>query len=416
MKDLFDEIWLTIRANKLRTCLTGFSIAWGIFMLIILLGAGNGLQNGMKKGFRYMAQNVISLYPSYTSKAYGGMQKGRRIYFTQADVDFLKRNVPNYTDFSAIYDKWNSTITYGKEAVSTNMSGVEPGFEKMRMLETKSGRFLNAADQRERRKAVVIHTKTAQVLFHGGEAVGKYVQIDNVPFCVVGVYENEGGGGNRQPEFYIPYATAQAIFNASGRIYDVSFTVEGIETKTASEQYTQNLRQLLAQRLQFDPTDQNAIWIADRIQSYMQAQTIFGAIALFVWIIGIGTLVAGIVGVSNIMLITVKERTHEFGIRKALGASPASILRQVVVESLTITAIFGFLGMMLGIFTTEGVAKLLEMAQQDSDDITIFANPTVDLSIVLAATAILVVAGVLAGYVPARCAVGIKPIEALQYK
>ncbi len=416
MKDLFDEIWLTMRSNTLRTCLTGFSIAWGIFMLIILLGAGNGLQNGMRQGFSYMAKNSYSLWPSYTSKPYGGMQKGRRLYFTQADIDFLKHNVPNYVEFSAIYDKWNATITYGQESASTSMSGVEPGFEKLRMLEIKSGRFLNTVDERDRRKSVVIHTKTAQALFRDDEAVGKYVMVEKVPFCVVGTYENAGGGGSRQPEFYIPYATAQAIFNASGRIYDVSFTVEGIETKEANEQYNQNLRRLLAQRLHFDPTDQNAVWIADRMKNYMQTQTIFGAIALFVWIIGIGTLVAGIVGVSNIMLITVKERTHEFGIRKALGASPASILRQVVVESLTITAVFGFLGMMLGILTTEGVAKVLEMNQQNSNNMTIFVNPTVDLSIVVAATSILVLAGVLAGYVPARRAVGIKPIEALQYK
>lgn len=416
MKDLFDEIWLTIRSNKLRTFLTGFSIAWGIFMLIILLGAGNGLQNGMKRSFRYMAQNSISIYPGYTSKPYGGMQKGRRLSFAQADIDFLKRHLPNCADFSAIYNKWDATVSCGKESVSTSMSGVEPGYEKMRMLEIKAGRFVNEVDERERRKVAVLHPKTAQVLFRGGEAVGRHVQIDGVPFRVVGIYESEGGGGNRQPSFYIPYATAQAIFNPSGRIYDVSFTVEGIETEEASAQYSQNLRQMLAQRLQFDPTDQNAVWISDRILSYLQAQTIFGAIALFVWIIGIGTLVAGIVGVSNIMLITVKERTHEFGIRKALGASPASILRLVVVESLTITSVFGFLGMMLGIFTTEGVAKVLDMAGQNSVEPTIFTNPTVDLGVVLAATGILVLAGVVAGYVPARRAVGIKPIEALQYK
>lgn len=416
MKDLFDEIWITIRANKLRTFLTGFSIAWGIFMLIILLGAGNGLSNGMKHGFRYMAQNSISLYPGYTSKAYDGMQKGRQIYFSPSDIEFLKQNLPNCVYFSPVYNKWSATISCGRESVVTTMSGVSPGYEKMRMLETATGRFLNTNDERERRKVVVLHGKTAQVLFRGSDAVGQYVQIDDIPFQVVGIYEDEGGGGNRQPSFYIPYATAQAIFNPSGRIYDVSFTVEGIETETASTQYIDNLRLLLAQRLHFDPTDQNAVWIADRVSQYMQAQTIFAGIALFVWIIGIGTLVAGIVGVSNIMLITVKERTHEFGIRKALGASPASILRLVVTESLTITAVFGFFGMMLGILATEGVSKVMDMVNQNSDGAVIFTNPTVDLGIVLAATAILVLAGVIAGYVPARRAVGIKPIEALQYK
>lgn len=416
MKDLFQEIFLTIRANKMRTFLTGFSISWGIFMLIILLGAGNGLQNGMMEGFRYMSKNSISLYPGFTSMPYNGMQKGRRIRFSQSDIEFLRHNLTNVSAFSPIYNKWSSNIVNGKEVVSSTMSGVEPDYQVLRSLGVTAGRFINLADNRESRKVVVIHPKTAEVLFRNQNPIGQYVQIDKVPFQVIGLYSEEGSA-RRSPSYYIPLSTAQIIFNPSGYIDDVSFVVEGIENEEQSLEFTKNLRRMLSQRLQFNPEDQNAIWIQDRLSDYMQAQTIFNGIALFVWIIGIGTLIAGVVGVSNIMLITVKERTHEFGVRKALGASPKSILRLVVWESLTITTIFGYIGMVLGVLLTEGLASVLaQNAAAATDEPHIFLNPTVDLTVVLAATAILVLAGVVAGYIPAKRAVNVKPIEALQHK
>lgn len=417
MKDLFEEIFLTIRANKLRTFLTGFSIAWGIFMLIILLGSGNGLQNGMMENFRYMSKNTISLYPGYTSMPYNGMQKGRRIRFAPSDIDFLRQNLTRVSAFSAIFNKWSANIVNGKEIYSSTMSGVEPDYQTIRGFSMSKGRFINRSDERESRKVVVIHSKTAEVLFRGGEeAVGSYVQIDKVPFQIIGLY-NEGASAERSPSFYIPLNTAQTIFNPEGYIYDVSFSIEGVENEIQSADYTKRMRRMLSQRLQFDPEDQNAVWIKDRLSDYMQSKTIFNGIALFVWIIGIGTLIAGVVGVSNIMLITVKERTHEFGIRKALGASPASILRLVVLESLTITSIFGYVGMVLGILLTEGLASVLaQSTTANADQPQVFLNPTVDLTVVIVATLILIAAGAIAGYMPARRAVNIKPIEALQHK
>lgn len=417
MKDLFEEIFLTIRANKQRTFLTGFSIAWGIFMLIILLGAGNGLQNGMMQGFNYMSKNSMSIHPGVTSMPYKGLQKGRRLQLKQNDADFLKTHLKNIAEFSAVYQKWSISLIRGKDVVSTSMSGVEPGYEVMRNLIISSGRFVNNTDNRESRKVIVIHSKTAGVLFPNENSIGQYVQINQVPFQIVGIYEEEGGGGNRQPEVYIPLNTAYTIFNPDKNVSNISFTVTGVNNSKESEIYTKEVRQLLAQRLQFDPEDTNALWIHDNLSSYMQAQTIFNGIALFVWIIGIGTLIAGIVGVSNIMLITVKERTHEFGIRKALGATPRSILRLVVVESLTITTMFGYIGLLLGIGLTEGVASILaKTGQAATDKPEIFVNPTVDLGVVLAATAILILAGAIAGYIPAKRAVNVKPIEALQHK
>ncbi|MDD7528300.1 MAG: ABC transporter permease [Bacteroidales bacterium] len=416
MKDLFAEIWLTMRANKQRTLLTGFSIAWGIFMLIVLLGAGNGLQNGMLSGFRYMSKNSLSLYPGYTSMPYNGMQKGRVLHFTPADVEFLRTHLEHVSAFSPIYNKWDATIVNGTTATSSTMSGVEPGYESMRNLLMVEGRFVNVPDNSDSRKVVVLHESTAKILFPQGGALGSYVQIDKVLFRVVGIYTEEGGGGNRTPSFYIPLNTAQAIFNPSGYIDDVSFTVEGIHSEAESKLYTDNVRRMLAQRLQFDPADQNALWIADRLSNYLQTQTIFGGIALFVWIIGIGTLIAGVVGVSNIMLITVKERTHEFGIRKALGATPHSILRLVVIESLVITTMFGYIGMFCGVALTEAVATVMAQMGTSSEGPQMFTNPTVDLGIVLAATVILVVAGAVSGYIPAKRAVNVKPIEALQHK
>lgn len=411
------EILSALRKNKLRTFLTGFSIVWGIFMLILLLAAGNGLKNGMNSNFWYMAQNTVALYPGTTTKPYGGFQKGRVLKFTESDIDFIEKELRQMADieeYTPIFNAWDDTLVYGKDFVCGTLSGVRPGYEVMRCLNIESGRFFNKTDEVNKSKVILIHKKMATQLFKGGDAIGKFVTVKDIPFKVVGVYGEKSESWRQS--VYIPFSTAQAIFNPGGYITDISFSVNGVTNKEESDRLAKSIREMLAKRLSFDPEDEEAVWVRDNISNSMQAASIFNAISVFIWIIGIGTLIAGIVGVGNIMLITVKERTKEFGIRKAIGATPATILKSVILESLLITVTFGYIGLFLGILVSEAVAGIIDKMPKGEHEFTTFMNPTIDLPIAIAALVILVVAGTFAGYIPARKAVKIKPIEALQAK
>lgn len=416
MFDIFEEIFVALKMNRMRTFLTGFAIAWGIFMLVALLAVGNGFSNAMFSNFRYMSQNSVSLYAGRTSMPYGGRQKGRTIRFSMADCEWMRTHLEGCKSLSPIFNLWNGSIAYGTLQFDANITGVNEVYRDLRVLEVKYGRFVNAMDMHERRKAVVIDENTAQKLFGVAElAVGKMVRLTNgVNFQVVGVTEAEYQ--DSRPSVFIPLATANVIYNPSGWVYDVSYELEGVETLEESEAYDKRLRKQLADYYGYDPADQNAIWISNRVEGYEKSKMIFGGISMFIWVIGIGTLIAGIVGVSNIMLITVKERTREFGIRKALGATPNSILGLVVLESLVITLMFGYIGMMMGIGLSELLCVFFPGGGGSSMQPTFMSNPTVDLGIVVSATMVLVVAGVLAGYMPARNAVKIKPIEAMNAK
>ena len=414
--ELIGEIFAALKMNRMRTFLTGFAIAWGIFMLVALLAVGNGFSNAMFSNFRYMSQNSVSLYAGRTSMPYGGRQKGRTIRFSMADCEWMRTHLEGCKSLSPIFNLWNGSIAYGTLQFDANITGVNEVYRDLRVLEVKYGRFVNAMDMHERRKAVVIDENTAQKLFGVAElAVGKMVRLTNgVNFQVVGVTEAEYQ--DSRPSVFIPLATANVIYNPSGWVYDVSYELEGVETLEESEAYDKRLRKQLADYYGYDPADQNAIWISNRVEGYEKSKMIFGGISMFIWVIGIGTLIAGIVGVSNIMLITVKERTREFGIRKALGATPNSILGLVVLESLVITLMFGYIGMMMGIGLSELLCVFFPRGGGSSMQPTFMSNPTVDLGIVVSATMVLVVAGVLAGYMPARNAVKIKPIEAMNAK
>lgn len=414
--ELIGEIFAALKMNRMRTFLTGFAIAWGIFMLVALLAVGNGFSNAMFSNFRYMSQNSVSLYAGRTSMPYGGRQKGRTIRFSMADCEWMRTHLEGCKSLSPIFNLWNGSIAYGTLQFDANITGVNEVYRDLRVLEVKYGRFVNAMDMHERRKAVVIDENTAQKLFGVAElAVGKMVRLTNgVNFQVVGVTEAEYQ--DSRPSVFIPLATANVIYNPSGWVYDVSYELEGVETLEESEAYDKRLRKQLADYYGYDPADQNAIWISNRVEGYEKSKMIFGGISMFIWVIGIGTLIAGIVGVSNIMLITVKERTREFGIRKALGATPNSILGLVVLESLVITLMFGYIGMMMGIGLSELLCVFFPGGGGSSMQPTFMSNPTVDLGIVVSATMVLVVAGVLAGYMPARNAVKIKPIEAMNAK
>lgn len=408
----WQEIFNTIRSNKLRTFLTGFSISWGIFMLIILLGSGNGLKNGVMQNFDSETNNAMTIWQGYTSLPYDGFQKGRRIRFDDRDLKLLETEAGDVSSLSPSISKW-SVISYNGDFVEHSMSGVLSGWQKIQTIEMEQGRFINDIDEQQHRKVIVLEQTMVDVLFRKEKPLGKYVLVDGLMFQVVGVYKRTSPWS--EEEAFIPFSTARIIYNEA--FYpQISFTVDGLNTLQENKDYNAALREKLSRLHSFDPKDRRAVWIWNRMEDYIETLKIFGGINIFIWIIGIGTLIAGIVGVSNIMLITVKERTREIGIRKAIGATPFSILRLIIMESIVITTIFGYIGLFGGVFITEILNVLMSQAGAEGSDFVIFTNPTVDMGIAISATLVMILAGVLAGYFPARKAVKIKPIEALRYE
>lgn len=413
------EIWSTIKKNKLRTFLTGFSVSWGIFMLIVLLGAGNGLRNGMMHNFRNYSHNMVEVWTRYTTKPYKGMQPNRRIQFKQDDFDVLDKH-PEIEYKSARISR-NDTISYEFDYLTGNIEGVNPDYSIIFFINISAGngRFINELDIRDKRKVIVLSTRMANVLFQGESALGEFVRVGSSMMQVVGVY-TEDNTNNSAPA-YIPFSTAQALFNRGYGFGYLVFTTKGVTTEEEVEAFNQRFRESMARKHKFDPEDKSAIGMWNMANEFRMFNGMMNGIALFIWIVGIGTLMAGVVGVSNIMLITVRERTKEFGIRKALGAKPRSILGLIIFESILVTAVFGYIGMLAGIGLTELINYGMEMAQSAAEggghigeDTSIFRNPTVNLSISLAATAVLIVAGVLAGYFPARKAVKIPAVDAMR--
>ena len=415
--DNLHEIWSTIKKNKLRTFLTGFAIAWGIFMLIVLLASGNGLRNGIAYNFRYLADNTVFCYTRYTTKPYKGYQPNRRIRFDEKDLIAIKREHSEVDLISAINYR-SDTLTYNKEFLIGDVWAVHSGYASIFYTPLLSGRFINELDIKEKRKVIVLPPRMIKVLFRDESArpLGEFVKLGNLMFQVVGVYKEQGSSSS--PTAYIPFTTGQALYEGGHRIHNIVFTLQGVNTEAASDAFEERFRERMARRHQFDPTDKNPVGINNTGREFRMWQGMNNGIALFIWIIGIGTLMAGIVGVSNIMLITVRERTKEFGIRKAIGAKPSSILKLIIVESVLVTAIFGYIGMVLGIGLTELINYAMEMSSANADagiqNTTVFHNPTVDMATALSATGVLIVAGVLAGYFPARKAVKISAVEAMR--
>ncbi len=411
--DIWQEIFSTIRKNKLRTFLTGFSVAWGIFMLMVLLGSGNGLQNGVREQFSDNAENIMWMWTGETSIPYKGYKEGREIKFNNEDYDYLLDKAEGVDKVSArFYLRGDITYSYGKEYGSFTTSTCYPALADMEKIKISSGRFINDLDMMEFRKVVVIGDDIRKALFKEEEPLGKYINIGNVPFMVIGVSHDPRSQDNRQA--YMPFTTAQRIYGGGNRVHTFAITTEMVQTTEEAEAISENIRQQMAARHSFDPTDQKAMGSFNMLTEYIRTMKIFQAIKMFVWIIGIGTLIAGIVGVSNIMLILVKERTREIGIRKALGASPTSVIGLILLESILITTIAGYIGLVMGVGLMEGFNYALEqMISSGGGEQIFFRNPTVDFGTAVSATLILILSGALAGYIPARKAASVKPIEAL---
>ena len=404
--DIWQEIFSTIRKNKLRTFLTGFSVAWGIFMLIILLGSGKGLENGVKEEFKGDAVNSIWVYSGQTSEPYQGMQPGRRINFTNEDYVQTKAKTTGVEHISSRLHVGNSNVSYKNEYGSWSIITVHPGTKQLEEVEMQEGRFINEYDIQQTRKSVVISYIVRDVLFKDTTKVlGEFINVSGVPFKVVGVFRDASDRDNRR--VYLPVSTAQKVYNRGNSINNLAFTtgnLSGEESKIVEEE----LRNQFARRHRFNPEDKRAIWIRNNVEEYERFQKLFSGIALFIWIIGFGTIIAGVVGVSNIMIITVKERTKEIGIRKAIGATPISIIGLILLESIIIMATAGYIGLVAGI----GLLELLAPQFQESG--TFFKQPGVDIDIAIKATILLIGFGALAGLFPARKAAKIQPVVALR--
>lgn len=412
--DLIIEIYGTIMRNKLRTLLTGFSVAWGIFMLIVLLGAGNGLIHAFEGQSEGMMMNSMKIYPGSTSKPYKGMKEGRSISLNESDRQLTARVFSSHVIATgATVSKASAYLSYGKENVSIGVDGVFPNYPELEAVKIKEGRFINERDMQERRKVIVIHEKTAKILFPKETPLGKYINSDGVMYQVVGIYTDQN---NFSPTAIVPFTTLQLIYNKGDSIDNLTFSTKGLTNESLNENFEKEYRKVIGSYKQFAADDDGAIWIWNRFTQYLQQQTASEILHIAIWVIGIFTLLSGIVGVSNIMLITVRERTHEFGIRKALGAKPMSILWLIISESVTITTFFGYIGMVAGIAVTEYMNQVAGAQTMDAGvfSVTVFENPTVDISIAIEATLTLIIAGTLAGIFPARKAVRIRPIEALR--
>ena len=416
MRDIITEIWQTAQRNKLRTTLTGFAVAWGIFMLIVLLGAGNGLINANLKQIEDMLSSSMVVFGGTTSKPYQGLKEGRRIRLQTSDIAITETEFKNNIDDVGAEYETAATISNGEEYISTSITGVYPIHTKIMKREILYGRFINEIDQREKRKVLVLSNNQAKELEPKDykTLLGKHVKVGDFSFKVVGIYKDREEG---QSEAFSAYSTIKSIYGANtDEAGMIEYTFHGLTTEKANEEFEKDYRRRLNANHQAHPEDERSVWLWNRYTQSLQMETGIGIIRTALWIVGLFTLLSGIVGVSNIMLITVKERTREFGIRKAIGAKPWSILKLIIIESVIITTFFGYIGMVLGVCANEYMDATLGHETIDTGlfKATMFLDPTVGLDVCIEATMVMVIAGTIAGLIPALKASRIRPIEALR--
>ncbi len=417
MHDIITEIWATMRRNKLRTALTGFSVAWGIFILIVLLGAGNGLIHAtMSNQNRYLTRSMV-IYAGVTSVAHDGLGKDREITLNDKDRSITETGFPaNVETVGAELDNSGQTVVNGSEyATGVNVSGVYPNDIDINKRTMVCGRFIDRRDIDDCCKSAVIPTALARQLLPRQPLAlyGRDIKIGNLAFRVVGIYQSEDNGSD---DLFIPFSTFRSIYGSGDDTGNIVFSFRNLDTEAANDAFERDYRARINRQHRAAPDDENAIWIDNRFTDALQMDSATGILRKALWVIGILTLISGIVGVSNIMLITVKERTREFGIRKAIGAKPWSILRLIIVESVVITTFFGYVGMVLGIAANLYMDSTIGHTKVDTGLFTIpvFENPTVGIGVCVQATLLMIVAGTVAGLMPARKAARVRPIEALR--
>ena len=417
MRELIKEIWSTSKRNKLRTSLTGFAVSWGIFMLIFLLGAGNGLINAqLQQSTRFLA-NSMRVFPGETSKAYKGLKEGRSITLNDKDILISNKTYGQYVDdVGGRLEQYNMNINYGDNYVaSQSLVGVAPTHPKIDKTELIAGRFINEIDMKEQRKNVVLSRSQAKELCKDYRSlVGRNVKISNLNFQVVGIYKDDESRNNT--EAFIAYSTIKTIYAKGDDAGSLEFTIKNLKTQEDNEQFEKNYRASINNNHQAAPDDDRTIWLWNRYMDNIQMNQGIAIMQTALWIVGLFTLLSGIVGVSNIMLITVKERTREFGVRKAIGAKPWSILKLIITESIIITSFFGYIGMVCGVAANEIMDATIGHTTVDTGlfKAAMFVNPTVGIGTCIGATITIVIAGTIAGLIPAIKAARIRPIEALR--
>lgn len=413
--DRWDEIFSSLKKNKLRTALTAFGVFWGIFMLIIMLGSGNGLRNGVTKNFGGTATNSVFIWTRSTSIPYAGLPEGRWFNMKNEDMEVLRNEVPEIEHLAPRNQlrgyRGGNNVSYQTKAGNFSVMGDYPDIAFISPMDIVQGRFINHLDIEEKRKVAIIGTNVRDVLFgENVDPINKNVKVNGVFFKVVGVWKTKktGNEGERDSQtLYIPFTTFQKAFNYGNIVGWLAVSAKPNSSATIVEEKVQKI---LKQRHKVAPEDDRAFGSFNAQETFEQMQGLFNGISTLIWVVGTGTLLAGIIGVSNIMLIIVKERTKEIGVRRAIGASPSSIVVQIILEAIVLTSMAGYFGLVLGVGVTEMIANILGEASGDS----MFTNPTIDLNVAVTALFILIFSGALAGLIPASKAVKIKPIEALR--
>lgn len=402
----FAEILGVLSKNKLRTLLTALSVAWGMFMLAVLLGAGRGLENGAAWEFRDDAVASLWIRSGPTSVAYAGRGPGRQVSFTDEDYEALGREMPGIEHRSGRFYLWGEfQVRYGSQHAAFDIRGVHPGHRYLEKTELVRGRFLNQLDLRSRRKVAVVGSEVRKALFGDTDPLGRTIEIRGLHYLVVGEFEDVGGEAELR-KIYIPISTAQLVYHSPRRIHQLMFSLTS-EDLEQSRQTGEAARALLAKRHNVAPHDRRAIRVQNNLERYKKITDIFVWLRAFMWVVGIGTLLAGVVGISNIMLISVAERTKEIGIRRALGATPVSVVSMILIEAVLITSISGYTGLVLGV-------GAVELAASTFEDAPFLRMPSVDLGVALRAALLLVIAGGLAGLFPALRAARVNPAVALR--
>jgi putative ABC transport system permease protein len=416
--DKWQEIFAALKKNKMRTFLTAFGVFWGIFMLVIMLGSGRGLQNGVYDGMKDFATNSIFVWTQQTSEPYAGFPRGRRFNFRNADIEALRNNIPEIDILAPRLQARGGTnatdnVMRGLKTGSFTVNGDFPEWNKIDPVKMINGRFLNQLDINQKRKVAVIGNLVAEILFEKEEdPIGKYIRINGVYFQVVGLFSplnsNVGFGGDKAQSIFIPFTTLQQTYNYGDVVGWFAITAKpGIAASVVDEK----ARELLKRRHKVAPHDKQAINGFNLDEEFKKMSMLFLGIDVLIWIVGIGTLLAGVIGISNIMLIVVKERTKEIGIQRALGATPRKIISQIITESVFLTTLAGYFGLSLGVFLLEMINKALIASNAEGQ---VFKNPGVDFNVAVTALIILILAGAFAGLMPAQRAVSIKPIDALR--
>ena len=406
--DAWQELFSILGRNRLRTALTSFSVAWGIFILVVLQGAGNGIAKGVAWNFRDDAVNSIWIYGGRTSMPFHGMPRGRNIQLHTSDMDLLARELPGVVHMTARYavPGGNPLVSFRDKSTSVSLRATNGAHRFIEMTETLRGRFINEADLHQKRKIAVIGAPVIKLLFPQGiDPIGQYIQVKGIAFKIVGVFKDEGG--EREANMiYVPMTTAQQVYGGHDEIRQLMFTLR-TESLFESKRMAAQATGLLAAKYRFHPEDPRALYVRNMVERFDQVMSVVSGMQFFVLIVGIGTLIAGVVGISNVMLISVRERTRELGIRKALGAGPSSIIGLILHEALFLTLLSGYLGLLAGV-------GLVEAVQAYMPEANFFRNPEVDFSILVLSTLLLAFAGSLAGFFPALRAARLHPIEALQ--